>query len=281
LICRVLLWVVSRKADATNCMALKKGIVMISTFLGYQNAVRDLPRSLEIVQSDQLVRRETEYYLENIGKVKSIDELVQDNRLFAYAMKAHGLEEMTYAKALVKKVFEEGRDNDGAFVNRLADARYRDLAETFDFSRHGNLATTFGKAQQGVVDKYMRQQLEENAGSENEGVRLALYFQRKAPSLKTTEGILADRALSTVVRQVLQIPEETAFLDIDRQVEMLDERLDLADFADPEKLAKFIDRFVNLWDASRPRVDNSASLFQQAPAFGVSTDLLLTIQNLR
>ena len=59
---------------------------MISTFLGYQNAVRDLPRSLEVVQSDQLVQRETDYYLENIGNVKSIEDLVQDDRLFAYAM---------------------------------------------------------------------------------------------------------------------------------------------------------------------------------------------------
>ncbi len=254
---------------------------MISTFLGYQNAVRDLPRSLEVVQSDQLVQRETDYYLENIGTVKSIEDLVQDDRLFAYAMKAHGLEEMTYAKALVTKVFEEGRDDDGAFVNRLADARYRNLAETFDFARYDEATTSFSRAQQGVVDKYLRQQLEENAGSTNEGVRLALYFERQAPSLTTTEGILADRALSTVVRQVLQIPEETAFLDIDRQVEMLDERLDISDFADPEKLGKFIERFVNLWDAVQPRTDNTSLLFNQGPAYGVSTDLLLTIQTLR
>ena len=254
---------------------------MITTYLGYQNAVRDLPRSLEIVQSDQLVKRETDYYLENIGNVNTIEDLVQDDRLFAYAMKAHGLEEMTYAKALVTQVFEGGRDDNDAFVNRLADARYRDLAETFDFARYGSTATTFGRAQQGVVDKYIRQQLEENAGSTNEGVRLALYFERQTPSLTTTEGILADRALSTVVRQVLQIPEATAFLDIDKQVEMLEERLDISEFSDPEKLSKFIDRFTNLWDAAQPVSNNTALLFNQGPAFGVSTDLLLTIQSLR
>mgnify|MGYP000395069962 FL=1 len=51
---------------------------MLSTFTGYQLAVRDLPRSLEIVQSDQLVQRETDYYLENIGNVDSIEDLVED-----------------------------------------------------------------------------------------------------------------------------------------------------------------------------------------------------------
>ena len=254
---------------------------MLSTFTGYQLAVRDLPRSLEIVQSDQLVQRETDYYLENIGNVDSIEDLVEDDRLFNYAMKAHGLEEMSYAKALVTKVFEEGRDEDGAFVNRLADGRYRDLAETFDFARYGSAATSFGRTQEGVVDKYLRQQLEENAGAQNEGVRLALYFERKAPSLTTTEGILADRALSTVVRSVLQIPEATAFLDIDKQVEMLSGQVDITDFSDPEKLSEFIDRFVAIWDATNAAPNPSVNLFNQGPAYGVSTDLLLTIQSLK
>ena len=254
---------------------------MISTFTGYQMAVRDLPRSLEVVQSDQLVKRETDYYLENIGNVKSIEDLVEDDRLFRYAMKAHGLEEMNYAKALVTKVFEEGRDESDAFVNRMADGRYRDLAETFDFSRYGSATTSFDRAQQGVVDKYLRQQLEENAGATNEGVRLALYFERKAPGLNNVEEILADRALSTVVRQALQIPEATAFLDIDKQIEMLEEQVDVSTFSDPEELSKFIDRFVNIWDAQNGAPDPALELFNQGPAYGVSTNMLLTIQSLR
>lgn len=254
---------------------------MLTTFTSYQLAVRDLPRSLEVVQLDQQVKRDTEYYLENIGKVKSIEEFVDDRRLFAYAMKAHGLEEMTYAKAMIVKVLEEGRDEDSAFVNRLADVRYRELAETFDFKRYGSATTSFGRAEQGTVDKYLRQQLEENAGSANEGVRLALYFERKAPFLTSTEGILADRAVSTVVRQVLQIPEATAFLDIDKQVEMLEERIDIADFTDPDKLEEFIDRFVNLWDASNAAPSPTVNLFNGGATYGVSTDLLLTIQSLK
>ncbi|MCJ8308789.1 MAG: DUF1217 domain-containing protein [Rhizobiaceae bacterium] len=254
---------------------------MLSTLTSYQLAVRDLPRSLEVVQSDGLVQRETEYYLENIGKVKSIEEFMDDDRLFRYAMKAHGLEEMNYAKALVTKVFEGGRDDSDAFVNRMADGRYRDLAETFDFNRYGSATTSFDRAQQGVVDKYLRQQLEENAGATNEGVRLALYFERKAPGLTTTEEILADSALSAVVRQTLQIPQETAFLDIDKQVEMLDERLDVSTFSDPEELSDFITRFVAIYDATNGVADPALNLFNQGTAYGVSTDMLLTIQSLR
>ena len=254
---------------------------MLSTLSSYQLAVRDLPRSLEVVQSDAVVQRETDYYLENIVNVKSIEELVDDDRLFRYVMKAHGLEEMNYAKALVTKVFEEGRDEDDAFVNRMADGRYRELAETLDFKRYGTATTSFDRAQQGVVDKYLRQQLEENAGATNEGVRLALYFERKAPTLTITEEILADQALSAVVRQTLQIPQETAFLDIDKQVEMIEEQLDISKFSDPEELSDFIEQFVAIYDATNGQPNPSLELFNQGTAYGVSTNLLLTIQSLR
>lgn len=254
---------------------------MLSTHTGYQITVRDLPRSLELVQSDAQVKRETDYYKENIGNIKNIEDFIDDDRLFNYAMKAHGLEDMSYAKALIKKVLVEGTATDTTFVNQLADVRYKEFAETFNFEQFDTAATSFGKANQGVVDKYVRQQLEENAGADNEGVRLALYFARKASSLNITEGILADGALSKVVRTALQIPDETAFLDIDRQVAMIEEKLDVTDFQDPTKLSDFIERFTSIWDATNPVASPTDLLFSNNTAFGLSTDLMLTIQTLK
>ena len=67
----------------------------------------------------------------------------------------------------------------------------------------GETATTYNRAQQPAIDKYMRQTLEENAGEQNEGVRLALYFERKAPTLTSFYEVLADPALAKVVRTAL------------------------------------------------------------------------------
>ena len=200
---------------------------MTSTYTNYQLVTRDLPRSIDNVKRQPDVARETEYYLANVSKVKTIEDFVKDRRLLNYAMKAHGLGDMSYAKALMVKVLKGGRDDTSSFAHRLADPRYLDFAETFDFARHGALATTFGKAQQGTVDKFVRQTLEENAGDGNEGVRLSLYFQRKAPALTSVTEILADRAVATVVRTALGLPESTAFLDIDKQVEMIGKKVDI------------------------------------------------------
>ena len=78
-----------------------------------------------------------------------------------------------------------------------------------------------------------------------------------------------------------QIPESTAVLDIDKQIDMLDEALDLSVFSDPEELNKFIERFVTIWDATNTVSDPALDLFNQGTAYGVSTNLLLTIQTLK
>ena len=117
----------------------------------------------------------------------------------------------------------------------LADRRYRDFAETFNFARYGETATAFTRTQQGTADLYVRQTMEINAGNENEGVRLALYFQRKAPELSSVYSILADRALLEVVQTALSIPPEASFQSIDRQAEEISKRIDLEDFKDPGK----------------------------------------------
>ena len=127
------------------------------------------------------------------------------------------------------KVLEEGHDDDEAFVNQLADKRYIEFAKTFDFNRYGATATTFSRATTGVAEKYVRQTLEENAGETNTAVRLALYFERKAPEIKSVTEILADQALFTVVRTNLGLPESFSMLDIDRQIEIFKDRVDLED----------------------------------------------------
>ena len=256
---------------------------MINTYLGYQLIARDIPKSLERVQSQPMVQRETEYYLENIGNVKSIDDFMADSRLYRYAMKAHGLEDMAYAKAMIVKALEEGIDDEDAFANKLTDKRYREFVDTFNFARHGEATTIFDRAQKGTVDKYMRQTLEQNAGADNEGVRLALYFERKASSITSAFGILADPALAKVVYTALGLPDSFRSADIDRQAALIGERLNFEDFKDPELTGEFLKRFTSLWELSNPSSPQASitALFAQPPQAGISTKLLLSLQTMK
>ena len=130
----------------------------------------------------------------------------------------------------------------------------------------------------------MRQTLEQDAGAQNEGVRLALYFERKAGELTDFYGLLADPALAKVVRTALALPDSFATSDIDRQVKFFESKLDVADFSDPEQLGKFLQRFTAMWEIQNPTTPPASLatvLFSQPTTIGISTDTLFALQRLK
>lgn len=256
---------------------------MLATALSYKLVTSDLSRTLQRVSQTPQASREIAYYRENIEGVKSVEDFLADDRLFSFAMKAHGLSDMTYAKGFIRKALTEGIDSRDAFAVKLVDRRYRDFVETFNFARYGETATVFSRAKEGTVDKYVRQTLEEQQGANNEGVRLALYFQRKAPDLTNVYEILAQPALAQVVRTALGLPESIAGADIDTQAKMISSRIDLADFKDPAKLDKFLERFSALWDVTNPQAPASAPsiLIGQPVTAQIGADVLMSLQSIR
>ncbi len=257
---------------------------MLSTIASYNFIANDIPAAIERVSSQPLVARETEYYQANIGNVKSIDDFMDDRRLFNYAMKAHGLEDFSFAQAFMRKVLEGGIDAEDAFANSLADQRYREFAETFNFVRYDSATTSFDRTQQGTVDKYLRQTLEEEAGNENQGVRLALYFERKVDSISNAYNLLADPALLRVTQTALGLPQSSSSLDIDKQAEIIASRLDIEDLKDPEKLDKFLTRFTALWEIDNPSSGSAVApniLIGGGPTIGLDAGILSNLQNLK
>lgn len=256
---------------------------MFTTPVSYRMITTDMTRSLKNTSEQPQVERETEYYLSRITEIKSIDDFMEDTRVYNYALKAYGLSDMAYAKAFVRKVLEEGIDKKDSFANSLADSRYKELAEAFNFARYGETTTAFDRTQQGTVDKYVRQTLEEDAGTQNEGVRLALYFERKAASLTSPYSILADKALIKVVQTALNLPESTSMLDVDRQAELISSKIDFEDFKDPVKLQKFMERFTTLWEVANPTVTQASApsiILGQTIESGINSDILASLQNL-
>lgn len=80
------------------------------------------------------IARDTEYFAEKIGDVSSGEELVDDRRLLTVALSAFGLSDQVDSTYLIKRVLEEGTEDDTALANKLSDGRYVALANAFDFS---------------------------------------------------------------------------------------------------------------------------------------------------
>ncbi|RUZ02078.1 MULTISPECIES: DUF1217 domain-containing protein [unclassified Mesorhizobium] len=237
-----------------------------------------------IAPNADYIKSETAYYLANVTNVKSIDDLMANSRLYNYVLSAYGLDPATESKDLIRNVLAGGIRDADSVANKMTNKAYAGLAAAFNFEQYGEAATTINPAQQPTVDKYMRQTLEEDAGQTNQGVRLALYFDRKAPTITSWYDVLADTALASVVRTVLGLPDSFATADVDKQAQLFEQKLDISDFSDPEKLGKFLTRFTSMYEINNPTssaVTSVSVLFAQPLTVGISTDLMMAMQKLR
>ena len=126
---------------------------MVSTYLSYNLVVRDMKASMARTANDAMVKRDGEYYKANIGKVRSVDAFLKDHRLYTYAMRAYGLEDMAYAKAFMKKVLESDLGDTNSFANKLTDSRYRDFASAYQFGTGTKMPQTEHQTEE-LIDLY-------------------------------------------------------------------------------------------------------------------------------
>jgi hypothetical protein len=256
---------------------------MLSTVTSYKLLTQNIDKSLARVRAAPDVQRETDYYMATIGKIKTIEDFLANDRVFSYAMKAFGLKDMIYAKAFVKKVLTDGIDSPNSFTNQLTDPRFKELATAFNFKSLGTTTTIFERTQKGVVDKYLQVQLEEQAGSSNEGVRLALYFRRKAPDITSAYSILGDSALYKVAQVALGLTPSNNANNLDMQAEIIKNKIDLENLDDPAVLNKFLTRFTTLWEVKNGTAAATApalTIIQGVQSI-TSMETLTKIQSLR
>ena len=237
-------------------------------------------------------KEEGAYYHNTISRVRSVDDLLKDKRLKDYVLRAFGLEGDRLSDATLKKALTSDPMDQASFLNTQGgDHRLRDMAAAFNFLPDGTVGRSPAQATQsrsGVLDTtdgYVRQMMEEDAGEQNEGVRLALYFQRKAPGITSALDILADKALLKVVQTALGLPAAMSQAKIEVQAAMIEKRLDVTDLKDATRVEKFLARFGALYDLenSDATAAGPATLLLggDAPSIGTDVGLLSGMQRFR
>jgi hypothetical protein len=257
----------------------------MGTFTDYLTIANNLNRYQTMTAADPTVAQATKYFQDNIGQIKTVDQFVNNKRLFTYAMTAFGLSDMTYAKSLIKKVLEQGTTSSSALANKLNNPKILALAKAFNFKLYGADTTQTIAATSDVVYKYVMQKLETNEGNKNAGVQLALYFQQNASKITSGYSILADSSLLKVVQTTLGISSYTSTENVDRQAAQFDKLLKYSDFSDSNKVRKFLERFTAQYDAANPSASAStivsAVRSSSSTSVSFSVDLLMSLQNLK
>lgn len=194
------------------------------------------------------------YYQNTIADITSVKDLLADRKLIDIVLVSKGLEPDKVSTADLRLMFNSDIDDPRSFVNTQTDPRFAEIVASFNFDDDGETARLpkFGpQTRDQFMDtqrRYLQQTLETQQGETNPGVRLALYFERKAPSITSAYDLLADKALAEVFRTAFSLPDEVGAMDIDQQAKVVEKHLDLKDLADPAKLAKLLNRFSALYD---------------------------------
>lgn len=222
----------------------------------YYTAVTRLDSS---ESSKATAEAEAVYYRDKLQTLETVDQLLSDVRLTNVLLVAEGLRPVDVSSETLRAVLISDLDDPQSFANQQTEIGFQKIAGSFNFDADGFIRTNSSQSVQnerGLVETqrlYLTQSMEEEAGQESLGARLALYFERMAPTVTSNFDILADDALAQFVRIAFSISQETASSDIDKQKEMLDRYLDVDDLLDPEKVDTLVRRFLALYD-----IDNGA-----------------------
>jgi hypothetical protein len=211
-----------------------------STYLSIEN---NLARYQKMVANEPTSKLATAYYAANIGKVTSIKDLVGNYRLLSYALNAYGLGDQVNNKALVTKVLEGGYTSSKALANTLSNPNWKRFAQAFDFVGSGASSVTSASAVAKTESGYVEQTLESQQGQQDVGVQLALYFQRVAPTITSSYGILGDKNLLEAFQTIFGFTLNSNG-NIDSNAAIITKMMPMSDLTNPTKLKSLTERFT-------------------------------------
>jgi len=230
------------------------------------------------------------YFATNIVNVTSVTGLLADSKLTNFILTANGIDPKTVDTATLKKAFASDPSDSKSFINTADGAKFKSIVEAFNFDTSGNLTDSkLGTAQNGGAlaqtnDLYLHQTLEDQEGQTNAGVRLALYFQRKAPSINSIYDIMGDTALYQVITTTYSLPSSISSMDVTTQANMLSKFVNVSDLQDPDKVNKLLQRFSAMYDLENNTASSTSPalsiLTSSSSGVGISADTLLSIAQL-
>ena len=227
-----------------------------TTFLAIE---RNLARYQSMTAAEPAVKTASAYYKANIGKVTSIDQFVGNYRLLSYALNAYGLGDQINSTALIKKVLAGGVANPKALANTLPNPAWKKFAAAFNFGATGAAAPSSSASVSTTTTGYVEQQLESDQGRADPGVQLALYFERVAPTVTSSYGILGDQNLLETVQTIFGLSPTANASQIDAEAAAVKKLVPPTDLADPKKLLQLAERFTANYDANYGPSSNATS----------------------
>lgn len=249
-------------------------VVPMGGFAGWAFLKRTMASQKAAWNTSPQVARETKYFADNIGKVKTAGDLVADRTLLKVALGAFGLEGDIDNRAFIRKILEGGVIDSGSLANKLSDKRYFEMAKAFKFDL-STPATAISTFPAEITAKYRDRQFEAAVGDQNQDMRLAMGLERDLTAI-ANKGVSEDAKWFEIMgtpplRQVFEtafnLPASFGAIDLDQQLGILKDRArgafgddSVSQFASAKGQEELVRRFFALSEINAsPVVASSAS----------------------
>ena len=251
-------------------------VVPLSGFAGWAFLTRTREAQQEAFNNSGSVKRELDYFAENIGGIQSAEDLVSDRRLLSVALGAFGLDDDINNKYFIQKVLEDGSLESDALANRLSDKRYLEFTKAFGFGDFSVPRTVLSDFAEEISAKFQVKQFETAVGNVNADFRLALALDESladiATASTTDDGrwfqIMGQPPVRQVFEVALGLPSSFGALDLDLQLagfrDQLSRRMgdgEIAQFSDPDARQEMVRLFL-----AQSEVSNSTTVVSGASA---------------
>ena len=230
-------------------------VVPIGGYAGWKFLARTRAAQEEAFVGSRQIQRDDAYFREQIGSIRTAEDLVADRRLLSVALGAFGLSEDINNKYFIRKVLEDGTLDTKALANKLADKRYLEFSKAFGFGDFATPRPQLSDFADRILSSYKIRRFEEAIGQSNDQMRLAMNAERELPVIAARGqspdakwfAVLGSAPLREVFQTALGLPSAFAAIDLDQQLVALKDKAerflgtrDIADFSDPEKVEDLV-----------------------------------------
>lgn len=246
-------------------------LVPMDGLAGYRFLQRTRDQQEDLIAQTPMSQRLQTAFKERIGSIDTPAQLVNDRELLEVALGAFGLSSDIDSKFFVQKVLEEGTTDSTALANKLSDQRYQDFSKAFGFGDRTTPRTKLSGFADEILSQFKSASFEVSVGDQDESLRIALNADRMLEEIASSDdtsrikwlSIIGNEPLLELVQGALGLPDGVTQLDLDRQVEIYEEKLsrqmgiDIDGLTDSEHRDKLIERYlirasVDSFDTSSP-----------------------------
>jgi len=234
-------------------------VIPFGGFAGWSFLSRTQAVQQEAFNKSPAIDRNITYFKDNIGSVKTAEDLMADRQLLEVALGAFGLGEDINNKFFIQKVLEDGTISPDALGNRLSDKQYLELSKAFGFGDFGTPNTSLSDFGEQITSLYQTKQFETAVGDVAPDLRLAMAFDTALNEIvaqDTTENgrwfsVMGKPPVREVFEKALGLPSSIGALDLDLQLRGFRDKLsarfgdgEIGQFSDPDKREELIRSFL-------------------------------------